>query len=371
MTKHRSRWIFVDDSEQEAQAFADALSRGDSPIEVVPMVPATANAELFSNKEPPAGVLMDVDLSNAPGQLSTGPGIAQNIRVQQRAGKIHDFPIVRFAGTANVRRNVGGDPTSEDLFDWQVMKEQVSRQGAASVWCQLQGIENVYCTLPDFKEANRDTFPALVGLNLESWEAFGHPAFADRVLASLQVATHVAAGAFLRSFLLPPGLLIDEALLAVRFGVDSARSGAAWQKLLASFDFRYQGSGAVGFARWWARGLDEWWARTSETSLPLSSCDLNDRVAQLTAAGHVGLVAAEMPAGSAGNKPWQFCSLSQEREPPAFIQLDPAESIRMIGTTDLAPWVDPRYAALGPALQQKNDFRLNSTDLDRLRRKYR
>lgn len=370
MSQPKSRWVFVDDSEPEAKAFSDALSRGESPIQVIPMVPESASAVLLSNKEAPAGVLMDVDLSNASGALNTGPGIAQNIRVQQRAGKINDYPIVRFAGLANVLRNVQGDPTSDDLFDWQVMKEHVRREGPESIWRQLQGIEDVYRVLSQFKDANRDQFPDLVGLSPEEWDRFGHPSFADRILASLRVATHVGAGTFLRSFLLAPGLLIDQPLLAVRLGVDIAGSGATWRRLLESLEFSYRGAGAVGFPRWWARGLDEWWAQASGTNLPLSSCNIEERVARIVAVAGNGLAPLEMPNGSAGSKPWRFCSLNMEREPAVFFPLDPAESVRMTGTTDLPPWVDPRYAALGPALEQKNDFRLNGADLIRLRRKH-
>lgn len=372
MHQAKPRWVFVDDSEEAAKAFAQALSEGDAPIQVELVKPVDARATLLTNRNLPVGVLMDVDLSNDPGLLSTGPGIAQDIRVKQRKGELGDYPIVRFAGLENVRRNIGGDPTSDDLFDWKVMKEEVPRSGAPYIWAHLEGIRAVYGALSTFgKRAAREGLPRLLGLDQSEWERFGHPAFADRLVASAGVATHVAAGVFLRSFLTVPGLLIDERLLAVRLGVDTEKCEAAWRLVVQSLSFRYKGVAEAGFARWWARGLDEWWTDTIDRSCPLSSLTAEQRIQGLERIGFKGLAAIEMPKGSAGNRPWRFCCLSLEEYPPVFLPLDPAESIRLTSTTDFPPWVDPKYAALGPALQAKGDARLNDSDLKRLQLKHK
>jgi hypothetical protein len=370
MMEARPQWIFVDDSEGEAKSFATRLSEASSPFKVVPVLPEPARAGLLSNKIRPAGVLMDVDLSGAPGPLGTGPGIAQDIRVKQKAGEICEYPVIRFAGATNVARNVKGDPASDDLFDAKIMKEDLLKLGPSEVLARMAGILQVYRELPTFKDLPREEFSRAIGLERERWERFGHPAFADRVLYSLQIALHVASGAFLRSFLLVPGLLIDEALLAVRLGVDMNRSGRYWDVLRSQLDFKYVGVGAVGFTRWWARALDEWWASRPESSSPLSSLTIDERISKLNDWGFKGLVPIKMPQGSAGQKPWRLCCLCLEREPPFVVPIDPNESVRMVGADDQAPWVDPRYASLQSALEEKGDFRLNAADLQRLRRKY-
>jgi hypothetical protein len=245
------------------------------------------------------------------------------------------------------------------------------RNGAEEICRRLKGLEDVYQALPKFRHADRSSFPDLVGLSGENWEKLGHPAFADRMLTSLQVATHVAAGVFFRSFLLSPGLLIDEMLLGIRLGVDVRECREAWACLLKDLPFAYRGAGCEGFPRWWARGLDEWWSLKSDSNSPLSSLEIKQRIDALGQMGIGGMVPIQMPQGSAGRKPWRFCSLSLERDTPVYVPLDPSESVRMTGATDLPPWVDPRYAALGPALQEQGNFQLNSADLSRLRLKYK
>lgn len=369
--KMKDRWIFIDDQHDAAQSFADALTH-DSPIEVLVVDPADAKPRLLGAKESPAGVLMDVDLSSATGEHGTGPGIAQDIRVKQRAREIAEYPVVRFAGLEPIRRSIQGDPASDDLFDLKIPKEKLRENGASHIVGLLRGVSLVYLALGRIGNATDDSFLPLVGLSAQEWERLGHPAFSDRLLSALQVATHVAAGTFVRSFLLPSGLLIDERLLAVRLGVNREASGEQWFDLLESLPFAYGGVGSDAFKRWWARGLDDWWYSTVGEDEPLSSLDAESRVKLLgERAGCKNLISLSMPQGSAGTKPWRHCSLSLEEDPPRFVPLDPTESVRLTGRVDLPPWVDPAYAALGPALQARHDFRRNRSDLDRLRRKYK
>ena len=366
----KERWVFVDDQREEAQAFAQELSR--DAIEVQVIDPGQAKETLLTAKDTPGGVLIDVDLSNFVGEHGTGPGIAQDIRVKQRAHEVEEFPIVRFAGLEPIRKSILGDPASDDLFDLKIPKEALREKGPVYIVELLRGVSLVYKALKDIGKATDDSLLPLLGLSAEAWDRTGHSGFSDRLLSSLQVATHVAAGTFIRSFLLPPGLLIDERLLAVRLGVDAVASGKAWPDLLKSVPFSYVGVGHEAFPRWWARGLDEWWFNAIGQDEPLSSLDAKTRVALLgERAGFKDLTPLSLPHGSAGSKPWRHCSLSAEEAPPRFLPLDPSESVRLTGRVDLPPWVDPAYAALGPALQARDDFRRNRSDLDRLSRKYK
>lgn len=367
----KDRWIFVDDQHDAAQSFADALSQH-GQLEVLVVDPADAKKRLLTARESPAGVLMDVDLSNSPGEHGTGPGIAQDIRVKQRAGEIDEYPVVRFAGLEPIRKSIQGDPASDDLFDLKIPKENLREDGASRIVELLHGVSMVYHTLGSSGDAAEESFLTLVGLTCEDWERLGHPAFSDRLLSAMQIATHVAAGVFIRSFLLPSGLLIDERLLAVRLGVNYEASKAPWARLVASLPFAYTGTGSDAFKRWWSKGLDDWWFSLTGEDEPLSALSATRRVELLNGqASCKDLIPLSMPHGSAGTKPWRQCSLSAEEAPPRFLPIDPAESIRLTGRVDLPPWVDPAYAALGPALQARNDFRRNRSDLVRLTRKYR
>ena len=84
-----------------------------------------------------------------------------------------------------------------------------------------------------------------------------------------------------------------------------------------------------------------------------------------------GLLPLTMPKGSAGDRPWRLCTLSLEENEPRYVPIDPSVAVRLTPRTDQPPWTDPQYAALGSAMRAVDDLRLNRSDIDRLRRKYR
>jgi hypothetical protein len=362
-------WILIDDFPNDAGAYADHLARGSHPIRVEVLLPDAAKELLLTQKVKPDGILMDVDLSYAEGERNSGPGLAQHIRVKQKARDVGEYPVVRFSYRDKVEKNVQGDPTSDDLFDLKIQKEEVPKD-RQSVQRRLLGISKVYAGLATENPLTAETLGALLGIKQEQIDRWSHTAFNDRLLSSLQVATHVAASAFMRGFIAQAGLLVGEEVLSFRLGVDRAASGNAWESLRDILPFRYTGLASDEFARWWARGLDDWWyGLNSEGSLAATA--IGNRIDILNAKSGVnGLVPLQMPRGSAGDKPWRSCVLTLEEDPLAFIPVDPAEAVRLTPRDDLALWVDPLYAALGPALSSKDDLRLNRTDLERLRRKY-
>jgi hypothetical protein len=361
-------WIFVDDFPGEAQAFADQLAKGRHPVAVEVVTPAEARDRLLTKAVTPAGVLMDVDLSNVPGERGSGPGIAQDLRVKQRAGEIAEYPIVRFAARAPVERNVKGDPGSDDLFDLKILKEELA-QDVAAAQLRLIGLEAVYAGLAARNPAAPNVLNELLGLDDATLGRWSHEAFHDRLLSALQIATHVAAGAFMRGFLTPTGLLVSDSVLSYRLGVDARASGRRWEDLLQQLPFRYMGIASDYYRRWWARGLEDWWLDTVKSDRPLVSLPIRDRV-QMLSNSFGGLVALTMPAGSAGDKPWRLCALSLEADPPVFIPVDPTESVRFTPRADAPAWTDPTHVSLRLALQRRDDFRLNRNDLIRLQRKH-
>ena len=363
-------WFFVDDAPAEAQAFADQLADGRYAIDVKVIDPGQARARLLSNKEAPAGVLMDVELGNAAGELGSGPGIAQDIRVKQRSKDITaEYPIVRFAGRAKVERSVKGDPGSDDLFDLKIPKEELAKDVAA-VQIRLIGLENVYSGLNAVDTKANDAINRLLALDEALLRRWSNDSFHDRLLSALQIATHVGAGAFLRGFLTPTGLLIGENVLSYRLGVDAAKSGEYWTSLVSALPFQYKGTASEFFPRWWARGLEEWWLETVKGERPLGSLSIAQRIDTLSKQFN-GLVPMSMPEGSAGDKPWRLCALSLEEDPPVLIPVDPSEAVRLTPRADPPPWTDPTHVSLRLALQKRDDLRLNRADLERLQRKYR
>lgn len=361
-------WLFVDDVPDAAQSFADKLASGDFHVDVKVIDPAGARGQLLTGKAAPHGVLMDVELTAATGELGSGPGIAQDIRVKQKTREIAEYPIVRFAGRAPVERNVKGDPGSDDLFDLKIPKEELA-QNLTSVQLQLLGLEQVYAGLIGADLAAKDTINKLLGLDDDQLRRWSHEGFHDRLLSALQITTHVGAGAFVRGFLTPTGLLIAEDVLSYRLGVDPVKSGESWKSLLTQLPFQFKGIAWEYFPRWWARGLEEWWLEDLNSERPLVSLTIAQRV-EVLSKNFEGLVRMSMPEGSAGDKPWRLCALSLEADPPVFIPVDPSEAVRLTPRADSPQWTDPMHVSLRLALQRRDDLRLNRSDLARLQKKH-
>jgi hypothetical protein len=360
-------WAFVDDTQQEAEAFAEIFTTGENPIDVRVLSPSEARDQILTARIIPLGVLMDVELSAIPGELGTGPGIAQDIRVLQRSSKLPEFPIVRFSSRQKVLDNVRGDPTSSDLFDLKIEKEELTPR-LGTVQHLLLGLEQIYERL-NAVEHERAAILELLGVTDDEFGLWGHESLLERLESGLSFATHVAATALVGTVLMPPGLLLNEDLLSFRLGVDSRSSGAAWGNLKRRLEgCLYKGVGAPYFQRWWAQGLDSWWWTSFPDLPPLSTLTISERIKALNSIDD-GLRPLVMPRGSAGERPWRHCSLTLEAAGGGWIPVDPAAGVKLTPWSDLPPWVDPQYAALSAALEQK-DPRSSKSDINRLKAKY-
>lgn len=366
---HDGCWIFVDDYAEEAKAFAEELE-GEGGIKIEVMLPADARKALLADRREPAGVLMDVDLSSVPGEFGTGPGIAQDIRVKQKGGGAKEFPIVRFSAAAPIEKNVRGDPTSDDLFELKVPKSDV-KERRYEVVQHLIGLREVYDVVlwgAERRDQNAALLERLFGIPCNRFAEWGHQGMVAKVLAGLEHAPHVAAGAFCRSFLVPYGLLIDQRLLAVRLGIDFVKSQDAWNVLLEiAQGFRYAGVGGSRFERWWARGLEEWWFMEIDTVTPLASRSVQERYERIVEKTKInGLVPLEVPQGEDNSRPWRFCKLGLEQSCTEYIPIDPSGAVRLVSQADFPPWIDPHFACLKLALRGRGDPRINKQDLARL-----
>jgi hypothetical protein len=365
-------WIFVDDLKDEASAFAEELAAS-GKVQVVVMGPDEARTALLQQGREPAGVLMDVDLSSIAGEFGTGPGIAQDIRTKQKAKSAREFPIVRFSAAEPLAKNVIGDPSSDDLFELKILKNDVKLR-RDEVVAHLLGLREIYDSIINIHERPEESaklVPKLFALDEATLAVWGHEGLNAKILTGVRYAPHVAAGVFCRQFIMPYGLLLDERLLAVRLGVDVAASGNAWGSVLKLLEpIRYLGVAGEHIVRWWARGLEDWWFKNIDQAAPLAGIAAVKRVALLTEVTKIaGLAALSSPPGSSNGRFWRFCRLGLESTPAEYIPVDPSESIRLVSQVDSPAWIEPLSASIRLALRARDDTRLNTKDLDRFRKK--
>lgn len=359
-------WLFLDDRPQEAAGLAAALRDEATGLEVEVYLPADARERVLSNATTPTGMLIDVELSSVPGERGSGPGFAQDVRVAQKAGNIPDFPLIRYAYSGRVERNIGLDPASDDLFDLRIEKDDTSRR-VEEIRKLLRGVVAVYDGLRGSDFRSKPAWNAILGLDDEKANLWTHGALQSRVASARQAGLHVAAGAYLRTLLLADGLLIDEDLLAIKLGVDTVRSADNWGRLLDNLrTTQYSGVASQFFPRWWVHGVAAWWLDMKRSDESLVSFSAPERIEVINSVLNLSLVPLTLPRGSAGTRPWARCALSSEEQPPRSVPIDPMEAVRVRSNDDHPPWVDPMFASLGEALRARGDHRLDAKDLARL-----
>jgi hypothetical protein len=350
-------WLLIDDSPEEAAAFATSLSASDV-LTILPIGAQEAAAAINTRTFSPAGVLMDVDLSNEAGSQQSGPGMAQDIRVAQQKQVLPGFPIVRFSLRDKVLENIGHDSSSDDIFDLKIEKDGLSTPDAQSAaQAKLIGVRRLY----DALSQEGAQLLEILELTEEQWSLWGSTAFQSDFDIGDRV--HLKAGPLVR-MIIHPGLLIDEDMLAVRLGVDRPNSNG-WKTLTDELaHYAYRGVASECFTRWWARGIEDWWQEKIGADAPLAGCTITQRTELLMAV--IGdLAPLQMPTGSLGDRPWRYCLLSKEAR-QQFIPVDPSRAVKVKPRSIMPSWLDPLYAALGIALQNREDPRLDKEDLKRL-----
>lgn len=350
-------WVLIDDSPQEAAAFADGLSKGDA-LNIVALSAQEAASAISLGNFSPSGVLMDVDLSNEKGSRQSGPGMAQDIRVAQQKRTLPGFPIVRFSLREKVLENIGHDSSSDDIFDLKIEKDGLSAADARpAAQSKLIGVRALY----DALNVEGARLLDVLGLTEEQWYQWGSTDFQSDFDIGDRV--HLKASPLVR-VMIHPGLLIDEDMLAMRLGVDSSAS-QGWQTLTDELAaYAYCGVASGCFKRWWARGIEDWWQDKLGADVPLAGCTIAERVELLTAVT-ADLVPLQMPSGSLGDRPWRYCLLSKEAR-QQFVPVDPARAVKVKPRSSMPSWLDPLYAALGIALQNREDPTLDKEDMKRL-----
>ena len=357
-------WIIVDDQFGEAQSFAANFERS-APMEGYAwkaLQAAEAQHFLLSDSgDGIAGVLVDVDFSSDGKAIGTGLGLAQNLRAKQKnkKSKTLDYPLIRFANPDPVREFIGDDPASDDLFDLLISKV-FARDHLDAVVRQARAARAVYDGLSDDPPTDLAVFARFCGKEPDRFEVWGDPRLWQKVRLGMgeSSATHVAAGSFFRSFLLPVGLLVDEDTLAVRLGVDIGKS-PDWPVLRAALeDAKYIGVGAEGFERWWARGIDSFWLGVDDDEY-LHQRNSEERVDRLRKISGDGLAALQPPA-----RYWRLCALSLRNDERKAV--DPANALTLVQRSPQEPWIDPEQAAVEVAVMFRNDPRIDTDELARL-----
>lgn len=373
MTK---RYFLIDDeagSEAPAEAYAEEIAAAsDGALLVVTTRPGSLSGLLeFIASEKPDGLLVDVAFTNALSEENApipydGIALAQQIRTLQTRGLQHgnaslpEFPLIRFSKEDVIREYVSGDTTSNDLFDEKIDKAEAIRDARSAARVAVS-LATDYPKVADFARGERgdNELASLLGCATELLSRID-----ARALLGLRrdgnIPSHILSRYLISALLSRSGSLIDEALLAVRFGVDHLNS-SGWPELREELDTtRYLGTFSLGYVRWWMPLLIDWWeSRVGGDQLPyrLSAKERVDVLSDKT--GITGLEPLRENADSPGTRFWYRCLYSQ-------LPVDPAFGFPLMPEWGQESWQDVDYLCQEEALRHSRDPRIASSERTRL-----
>ncbi|MCP1582846.1 hypothetical protein [Pseudoxanthomonas mexicana] len=365
-----TRYLCIDD--QQDSSVDDLLrsieKRGSvtitrrTPLDLNHQLPAISDFAKDAGGEP-IGLLIDLRLdvdadSDGNRVVYRGPTLAQEIRTRMAEGDLPPFPIVLWSIDAKFRRSYTGDETSHDLFDLVLGKDDQVISDPQSVSTQLASLALGYQKLAGADKANA---MARLGLADES------PVYARFESDLLDIVsskgTPEVAHLLLRQLIGAQGLLVTEAMLAARLGVDIKASADAWEQLKGTLaEAMYQGPFFEGWPRWWWYRVEDFWASFSDGIVDLKRLTATERVDRLNHTHGTKLVAAQPIEQSYSTK---YSTLCVATERP----LDPIDGLRVV-QRDSREWHDIMYVSVHGALERvrREQWRLDPLERERLGR---
>jgi hypothetical protein len=368
-------YFLIDDeanSEAPADGYAEeltAVSQGSLRVEVYRPTSLQKVLEFIAEVKPD-GLLLDVAFTNAP----TGEGaplaydgiaLAQQIRtlqtrgLRQGASSLPEFPLIRFSKADVIREYVSGDTTSEDLFDEKIDKAEII-DDPVPVAKRAFGLAVDYPKIVAYarNEPSDEALAELLGCAPEFLSRLD-----PRTLLGLRrdgAPAHILSRYLTGALLERPGPLVDDALLAVRLGVDRQRSGD-WPALRATLTrASYGGAFAQGYERWWMALVLDWWSDEINSDRALYRVGAAERVQEIARKTNLAaLTALPDDPDSPGSKFWHLCLRSKR-------PVDPAFGFPLMPVWGQEPWQDVDYLCLEEAKRDSRNPRLNVAERMRL-----
>lgn len=281
------------------------------------------------------GLILDLKLDEMPVEEGRhaefrGTTVAQLIRDYQKEGILKAFPMILFTGEENMKNAL--DNTGKDLFDMIIEKGSINPKNVSL-------ISSIPLQLIDLSDCYEQLIAGVDARNMINTWRYVDDRFME-VLHDKQSEDSIAncAHFLLNEFILKPGLLIDEELLAVRLGVDKDKTGLAWQSILSLFgDAYYQGVFGKGWKRWWMQSINEIWKSISGTSLQRMGA--GERVEVLkTVLKTENVVVATKTKYANSDEFWAVCCGTGK-------PLDPIDGFEVTGQETSYPWQDLLYVS--------------------------
>jgi hypothetical protein len=292
--------------------------------------------------EAPNGIILDLRLDVKVDTNYKGSSFAQELRNLSTDDKKIDFPLVLCSGGNNLNELYKPDTTSHDLFDLKVEKESLDRNSSKIIRKKLKALSSGYQKIADQKKVD---FIFACGLEEEiDYRIVDY----IETLTNKNAPVHEFARFILRYMIRVPGVLIDERLLAARFGVDFEKSSMnSWNLFLDSIDkTKYKGVFSGGWERWWMHRLLSWWRDNIDEQVSLQNLRAEERVEKINLHLGTSLVPQKKTKFDSNDYFWHVCKSSKR---PLALE----DGVLAIMEYQRVPWQEDEYYSPKAAIRGK------------------
>lgn len=338
--------IYIDDETSEnSQSYADGLS-GKELIEITIKKPTKFEElinELIVEQTEIDALILDLKLDgNQQGIRTatyTAPSLATGIRSKcfSENGFKNAFPIFLISSASNLKKYYDLDTSSHDLFDYTFYKTSVGSDGA-QYEVLITSITQAYKAIQE----DKTDFNKLLALSADS--ELENKIFTSRFLSGKGTSVSEISQYVFNEILNKSGVLIDENVLAARFGIDFKIS-EDWKTLTGEFkNAKYSGVFSNALKRWWASDILNWW-NANFPNKSLIQLNALERVELLKEKFKLNnLIEAQPIAKTTSTKFWTICQAYQQ-------PLDPKDGFLLDGNLTHS-WQDKRYLSLESILER-------------------
>lgn len=295
------------------------------------------------------GLILDQRLDqgkSANGEHShyRGTSVAQEIRVLVKEKQLDDLPIVLLSAEANISGSL--DSTGADLFDHIVSKEHVGSvfEETGNI---LLGLCEGYHLLSKLDRTKQENGLLMLLESSESEIKTLDQRFVSKMLSLMSSPSHLISNFIIHNLLKQDGILITEALLAARLGIDLGKS-KHWDRVLEILeDCKYTGVFNQGWKRWWMNRVMDWWDGISP-DLDLRTLPAEARIKLIREkTGIEDLVPLTTIEYAKSSLFWVICQGTKQ-------PIDTTDGLLIADQDDLFPWQERKYVSYYAALNRDN-----------------
>ena len=337
------KYLYIEDEPKASEAYVRRLQKnGLLKINILPPLELNNQVKYIKkNNSKIDGLILDLRLNDkANNNIKANyiaPTLAQEVRIRSAENYFgKEFPIILFSTQQKIDKTIALEYTSDELFDYRLRKDELSKNNYDNI---LASIAKAYKSVSTIKEISSI-------LKIDSLDELDERIFSD-FYKRRKIPVFEYVRFILNNLILRNGPLINEDLLAARFGIDISAS-KDWNKLKERIKkTKYVGILSEAWERWWFNKILLWWKEDINVKINIANLNAEERVKVLKKQLKLkNLTAARPIKNSHSTRYWTICQVYKK-------PLDPIEGFR-IQEKEPELWQEVNYICLDALLERAN-----------------